>query len=582
MQRENRRLAAIVAADVAGYSRLIGQDEEGTLRALRAHRQELIDRLIDEHGGRIANTAGDSLLLEFPSVVDAVRCAMAVQRGMTDRNCGIDQDQQILFRIGIHVGDVIAEGGDLLGDGVNVAARLEALASPGGIILSDDAYRQVRDRLDVAWDDGGEHAVKNIVRPIQVWRWSSVDEGRMETALIPTQLPLPDKPSIAVLPFANMSGDPEQEYFADGITEDIITDLSQYRSIFVIARNSAFSYKGRNVKVQDVGRDLGVHYVVEGSIRKTPKRLRVTAQLVEAATGNHVWAQRYDRDLDDLFAVQDELTQAIAAAVPARLEAADLERAKRKPPDNLTAYDYLIRAKDHHHKFTKEDNANALELLQKAVALDPQYGHAYAWLSCTYGQAWIRGYLENSEFAWKETVAAAQKAYAIDENDSECRRILAAIYLNHRDYDQAKFHHERAISLNPNDPLIVSQRGYMLVMLGEPDEGIQWIERAMRLDPYRPDLFGNNLGIALHAAKRYEQAIAALQKIATLRDRHHAYMAACYVELGNREAAQVQVAEVLKINPNFSSENLSETMPYKNDADRIHLREGLHKAGLPE
>ncbi len=320
LQRENRRLAAIVAADIAGYSRLIGQDEEGTLRALREHRAELIDPLIERHGGRIANTAGDSLLLEFPSAVDAVRCSIAVQEGMAQRNSDIEADRHIVLRIGINVGDVVAQGDDLLGDGVNVAARLEGLCEVGGLALSDDAHRQVRDRLEVKWLDGGEHEVKNIARPVHIWRWST--SGRQTSDGFSSDgepLPLPAKPSIAVLPFDNMSVDPEQEYFVDGVVEDILTTLSKVPQLFVIARNSSFKYKGRNPDVRDVGRELGVAYVVEGSVRKAGNRVRVTAQLIECVTGGHLWADRFDGDLDDVFELQDRITEEIVVALQVNL-----------------------------------------------------------------------------------------------------------------------------------------------------------------------------------------------------------------------------------------------------------------------
>jgi adenylate cyclase len=405
-----RKLAAILAADVAGYSRLMGADEEGTLRTLKRHRAELIDPKITEHHGRIVKTTGDGLLVEFPSVVDAVRCGAEMQLAMAARNRETPEERRIEFRLGVNLGDVIVDGGDIYGDGVNVAARLEGLAEPGGICISRAARDQVRDRLDLELEDLGEQNVKNIARPVRVFR-VVLESGGGPPA---SALELPDKPSIAVLPFANMSGDAEQEYFAEGISEDIITELSRFNSVFVIARNSSFTYKGRDVKVQEVARDLGVEYVVEGSVRKAGNRVRVTAQLIEAASGNHLWAERYDRDLEDIFAVQDEVTQTVVATVAGRLEAAEMERTKRKPTERLAAYDYLLQGKDLHHRVTKEANAEGLEMLEKAIELDPDFAEAHAWLACTLGQSWARGWAEQGEETLDRCRAEIRAAHELD------------------------------------------------------------------------------------------------------------------------------------------------------------------------
>ena len=383
-ERVERRLAAILAADVAGYSRLMGRDEAGTLARLRAHRRELIDPKIVEHKGRIVKTTGDGILIEFPSVVEAVACAVAVQRGMGERNARTAEDQRIVFRVGVNLGDVIVEADDIHGDGVNVAARLESVAAPGGISVSAIVHDQVRDRLDLAFDDMGEQSLKNIARPLRVYqvRLAAAITPRITQTETAPMLTLPGKPSIAVLPFANMSGDTDQEYFADGMAEEITTALSRVRSFFVIARNSSFTYKGRAVDVREVGRELGVRYVVEGSVRREGNRIRITAQLIDAETGNHIWAERYDRDLADIFAVQDEITRAMVTALAPAISQAEQQRALQRPPDTLSAWEAYQRALSHWSKF--DDLSTAREFLQRAVALDPHFASAHAMLAARH------------------------------------------------------------------------------------------------------------------------------------------------------------------------------------------------------
>jgi adenylate cyclase len=406
-----RRLTAILAADVAGYSRLMGADEEGTHERLKAHRRALVDPKIAEHHGRIVKTTGDGLLVEFPSVVDAVRCAVDVQRGMVERNAAISVDERIEFRVGINLGDVIVEGEDIFGDGVNIAARLEALAEPGGICVSRVVRDQVRDKLDAGFEDRGEQQVKNIARPVHVYRIPIA-----ENAPARAPLPLPDKPSIAVLPFANMSGDPEQEYFADGIVEEITTALSKARWFFVIARNSSFTYKGRAVDVKQVSRDLGVRYVLEGSVRRASNRIRITAQLIDAANGAHVWAERYDRELADIFAVQDEITERVVAAIEPELYAAEHFRSQRKPPENLDAWECVIRALSYIGQATRGGNTEAETLCRRAIAIAPGYGQAHsllAWL-LVRRSVWAGGI----GTVLPEATAEARTALALDERDA--------------------------------------------------------------------------------------------------------------------------------------------------------------------
>jgi TolB-like protein len=429
-----RRLAAIVLADVVGYSRLMGADETGTLATLRAHRSELIDSLVAGHGGRIVKTMGDGLLLEFPSVVDAVKCALEIQNGMVERNAGIADANALRFRVGVHVGDVIVEGDDIFGDGVNVAARIEALADADGIALSDDAHRQVRDRLDIAWQDGGEHEVKNIARPISVWRWSPAEKPTL-TFAAPAGEPLapPVGPSIAVLPFDNMSGDQEQEYFADGITEDIITQISKFPDLLVISRNSTFTYKGKAAKAQDVCRDLGVRYVMEGSVRKAGERVRITAQLIDGRSGGHLWAERYDRDLADIFAVQDDVTEKIVHALEVNLVEDARGRVARAETDNPEAYDLVLRGREQFRLFTKDGNLKARQLYEKAIDLDPNYAAAYAGLAGVRMHEWFQG----SPDALDRAFELALRAKELDPSLPLVYEALGNVHLFKRQYDEA-------------------------------------------------------------------------------------------------------------------------------------------------
>jgi adenylate cyclase len=392
---------------------------------------------------------------------------------------------------------------------------------------------------------------------------------------------LPDKPSIVVLPFQNMSGDPEQEYFVDGLTEDLITELSRFRSLFVIARNSAFVYRGRSVRVQDVAHDLGVRYVVEGSVRKEGKRIRVTAQLVDAASGSHIWAQRFDRDVEDVFAVQSEVTQSIVALLTRRLEDADLERVIRKQTASLVAYDYVLRVKHHHHRVTKEDNAQALLLVEMALGLDPNYAQAHAWLACTLGQAMHRGFIAPSESESERSFVAAETARSLDDNDAECHRILCEINLIRKDFDRAEYHQQRALSLNPNDPSVVAQRGYLMTCLGQAPEAVEWIEKALRLDPAQPGDYYMRSLVVLHVAGRYADATQAFSRLATPQFFTHAHVAACLAELNDGNKAKPYVAEVLRARPGFSVEQYAKTLPFKKHVDADHVRAGMLKAGLP-
>ena len=580
-----RRLAAVLAADMVGYSRLMEVDETGTLARLKTHRIELIDPAIARNRGRIIKSTGDGLLVEFHSVADAVLCASEVQRRMAHRNSDVAPARWMQFRIGINLGDVIVEENDIFGDGVNVAARLEMLAEPGGICISGAVRDQVGDRLDdLEFEDLGDKSVKNIARPIRVYRIrlegdsKTVAEGAHHVA---ATAPISSKLSIAVLPLVNMSGDPEQEFFADGLTEDIITELSRFRDLLVISRNSSFVHKGKAVKVQQIAREFGVDYVLEGSVRKAGDRIRVTVQLIDGETDRHIWAERYDGRLDDIFAIQDEMTRAIVATLPGRVEAATHDRAKRKPTDNMAAYECVLAAKVLHHRAIREENAEAQRLLDRALALDPNYAHAHAWKACVLGQTWVYDWCLDREATFQQLAAELEIALALDDNDSDVHRILAALNLTRDDHDKAAYHQERALALNPNYDLVVVQQGELLTWLGRPEEGIDWIKRAMRLNPYHPERFWSHLGRACYCAEKYAEAAEAFARITRPDHNHHAFLAATFAQMGNTVAAAAHAAEVLKREPKFSVAAYLLTQHYKRATDRERHEAGLLKAGLP-
>ncbi|HXZ00793.1 MAG TPA: adenylate/guanylate cyclase domain-containing protein [Stellaceae bacterium] len=576
--RSERRLAAILAVDIVGWSRLMGRDEEGTLAALKALRRELVDPAIEEHRGRIVKTTGDGMLLEFPSVVDALRCAVLVQDAMKERNRAVPREARIEFRVGINLGDVIIDGGDVYGDGVNIAARLEGLAEPGGICVSQTVLDHARGKVPFAAEDAGEQALKNIDRPVRVWRIASERTG----VTAPQPSPAPRKPTIAVLPFANMSGDPEQEFFADGLTEDILTELSRFHELFVISRNSVFVYKGKAVNVQSVAKELGVQYVVEGSVRKSSNRVRVTVQLIEAEGDHHLWAERYDRELKDIFDIQDEITTAIAAVLPGRVEAAARERVKRKTPENLAAWELVLAGKLLHHRSHCEDNVQALRMLERAIALDPDYAHAHAWRACTLGQSYVRGWCSDVDATLRAIRDELRIARGLDDNDSDVHRILAAtnLVVSH-DHERALHHQARALALNPNDDLIVVQQGEMLTWIGRAEEGIEWIRKAMRLNPYHPERFWSHLGRAYFVARRYSEAIEAFGHVAQPDHGQHAFLAACHAAMDDMPRAQALAQAVLAQAPAFSVSAYLATQHYKHEEDRDHHRAMLLRAGLP-
>ena len=570
------RLAAVLAADMAGYSRLMEADEQGTLARLRTHRIELIDPAIAKNQGRIIKTTGDGMLVEFQSVADAVRCAAEMQIRMRRRNTDVPEDRRIQFRIGINLGDIIFDEGDIYGDGVNVAARLEQLADVGGVCVTQAVYEQVCDRIEVKFEDLGEKSLKNISRPVRVWR-ALLDEAASAAGNAAARRGV-IKPSIAVLPFANMSGDPEQEFFVDGLTEDIITELSRRHELFVISRNSTFVYKGQSVNLREIAQKLGAQYLVEGSVRKSGGQLRVTAQLIDTASDTHIWAERYDRKLDDVFAIQDELTAAIVATLPGRLEAAQQDLVARKTPASMAAYECVLAAKVRHHRGNRAENEEALKLITRAVELDPDYAHAHAWKGCILGQAWGYGWCADKDATFDEIVREVESAQALDANDADVQRILAAINISRNDLTKARHHQERALALNPNYDLVVVQQGELLTWLGHPKEGADWIRKAMRLNPHHPERFWSHLGKAHFAAREYSEAVEAFMHLSKMDASQHAFVAAAYGWLGDRTAAAAHYAKVSKFDPEFTIDALVATLHYANDADLQHLVDGLKTA----
>ncbi len=576
-----QRLAAILAADVSGYSRLMACDEPGTVDALDAAR-EVFGRRIAANQGRVIDMAGDSVLAVFETAAGAVNAALAVQDEIATRTAGQAEDCRMRFRIGIHLGDVIEKAdGTIYGDGVNTAARLESLAEPGGVCVSDAVECALRHRVPARFEDLGEKTLKNLAKPVRAYQLRAAGAP----AATPTPAAAParervDKPAIAVLPLNNMSGEAEQEFFADGITEDIITELSRFRELFVISRNSSFKYKGRPVEVQKFARELGVQYVVEGSVRKAGNRVRITVQLIDAETDRHVWAERYDRELADIFAIQDEVTSAIVSTLPGRIEAASRDRAARKTTDNMAAYECVLTGKVLHHRSNRADNLRAQRLLERAIELDPGYAHAHAWRACVLGQAWVYNWCEDRDATEKAIVDELETALALDENDSDVHRILAAVNLVRDNHDQCVYHQQRALSLNPNDDLVVVQQGEILTWHGQADEGEGWILKAMRLNPYHPERFWSHLGRARFVARRYAEALDALKHLSAPDAAQLAFVAACQARLGDLAGARTRTAELLGRSPPVTLADCLATLHYRHAADRQHHVDSLALAGL--
>jgi adenylate cyclase len=624
-----RKLTAILSADVAGYSRLMGEDEEATVRTLTSYR-EMMSTLIQKHRGRVVDSPGDNLLAEFASVLDAVRCAVEIQEEFKARNADLPQNRRMEFRIGINLGDVIQEGERIYGDGVNIAARVEGLAEPGGICISGTVYEHIKNKLALWNDYLGEHAVKNIAEPVRVykvqmepgveapgvgreemaglrwWRWAALAVvavlfvGAAAVAMwnfylrpspppvevVSEQAPaikLPEKPSIAVLPFVNMSGDPEQEYFSDGITEEIISTLSKVPHLFIIARNSVFTYKAKSVKVQQVGRELGVRYILEGSVRKAGDRVRITAQLVDAVTGGHLWSERYDRDLKDIFALQDEITMKILTAVRVKLTQGEQARLYGKGAVNLDSFMKVLQGVPYFYRFNKEGNIQARQMFEEAIALEPENAAAYTMLGWTYLMEIWFGLSESPGKSMALAAELAQKALALDDSLDPPHSLLGNIYLLKRQYEKAIAEEERAVALNPNGADAHAHLGMTLNYVGRPEEAIALLKKAIRLNPIPPNWYLFTLGDGYRMTGQYEDAVAAYKRVLHRNPddmRAHIGLAATYSLSGQEEEARAAAAEVLRLDPKFSVEYIVKTLPYKNQADASLLVDALRKAGL--
>ena len=580
-----RRLAAILAADMVGYSRLMGLDEAGTAQAVREHRVAA-DPLIAQHGGRVFKTTGDGLLIEFGSVVGSVECALALQKLATERNASVATDRRMEWRIGVHLGDVLIEGDDIVGDGVNIAARLEGIAEPGGICISEDAFRQVRGKVEAEFADLGEQSLKNLARPLRVYRAGSSSAAKQPISPA-AALRLPDKPSIAVLPFQNMSRDPEQEYFADGITEDIITMLAGWRAFPVIARNSTFTYKGKATDIKTVGHELGAHYVLEGSVRKSGARVRVAAQLIEADTGHHLTAERYDRDLTDLFDVQDEIVTAIVGAIEPELLKFERNRIADRPQHNEDAYELYQRGMWHHYRHSKDDNLKAQDFFRRALAIDAQYPQATAALAIACCNAAFLGWAEDIERSYGEAYELALRAVALDARYPNAHYSLGLICLWTRRSERAIMEFQEAIKLDPSFAAAHVSLGQMYLYDGRLEEAIALAEKGICLSPYDPrlPLWLPALAGAHYRLGHYAEAVETGLRSWTLNRNWPAglrYAVAGLAQLGRREEAEAVLVDLMRLNASLSFIKTNLQRLYNDRVAIDHILEGLRKAGMPE
>ena len=569
---------------------MIGIDEEGTLAQLKALRTSLFDPKITDYRGRIVKNTGDGALVEFASVVDAVRGALEIQRDMAEQNIDVPHVKRIEFRIGIHVGDIVVEDNDIFGDGVNIAVRLEGVAEPGGVSISDDVHRQIRGKVDINFEDMGSHSLKNIAEPMRVWRACIGPNSSPATKpLIEASQPLalPDKPSIAVLPFQNMSGDPEQEYFADGMVEDIITGLSRSKSLFVIARQSTFTYKGRAVDIKQVGRELGVRYVLEGSVRKASNRVRITGQLIDAVTGAHLWADRFDNELENIFDLQDEVTSSVIAAIFPKLERAEIERSKRKPTESLQAYDYYLRALSSlHHRFTREGNIEAVELLRRANVIDPEFAVAYALHAHCYLQKKMFGWRIDAAQERVEARRLARQAIELDKDDPMVLALAGQViaYLVGEAEEGAALV-SRAINLDPNLAFAHHSTGMEHLWRGDVDAALEHFNVGLRLSPLDPRLFLHQSGIAFvhFLAGRYEEGSSWATR-AVLQQPNWVgaqfILAACHAMSGRVDEARVVCARVMQLDPTLSISKIKSK--YRRAEDTERLTQACRIAGIPE
>ena len=574
--RVERRLAAILAADVVGYSRMVATDEAGALSALRSVRAELLDPSFDTHGGRIVKTTGDGVLVEFASAVEALRCAMAIQSGMTTRG------GYLKLRIGVNVGDVVIEGDDILGDGVNIAARLESIAEPGGVAISGAVHEYILGRIDGEFRDGGRRELKNIDRPIAIWHW--LPKGAQAA---PTAAPaLPAKPSIAVLPFDNMSGDPDQEYFADGVVEALTAALSRIRAFFVIARNSAFAYKGRAVNVREIGRELGVAYLLEGSVQRAGNRVRITVQLVETEAGAHIWAEKYDGSLDDIFDLQDRITEQVAGALQPSIRLAEVERARRKPPQDLGAYDYAMRAIRHVWMLEKDEATRALELLDKALEIDPDYPLALALAAWCHAQRSVYNWVEDIETTKAKSLSHAEKAANLSADDPLILTVLGTVHTFSRNYGAARVLLERAVALDPNSAWAWSRIGWLDTYADRPEEAQAHFGKALRLSPLDPMNFNNHVGLASAHQVAGDDNAAADMFLLALEERPNAHwvhrsLAPALVGAGRLAEARASYDALMAAYPDMTVKKFKDAMVFSPRVlDRVGAQ--LIELGLPE
>jgi len=621
-----RKLTAILSADVEGYSRLMDQDEEATIRTLTAYRSAITD-IVQHYRGRVVDNPGDNILAEFTSVIDAVNCSVKIQQELAARNTELPQERRMEFRIGVNVGDVVEEEDRIYGDGVNIAARVEGMAEAGGICITGRAYDQVKNKLELGYKYLGEHSVKNIAEPVRVYKVLMEPEAagtvigekrflgrisrraalssiiiliivagalvgwniylqqskKVETASLDRMAyPLPDKPSIAVLPFDNMSGDPKQEYIADGITENIITDLSKISAFFVISRSSTYAYKGKPVKIKQVAEELGVRYVLEGSVQKGSDKVRINAQLVDAITGHHLWAERYDRDFKDIFAVQDEITQKIVRTLRVEVTEVELERIRRIPTENLNAYESFYRGLEYYRRSSKSSNTQARQMFERAIELDPRFSVAYVFLGHTYRRDWLYRWSQDPQ-TMERAFELAQKAIELNDFSIYAYELLGYIYLlKDRQHEQAIAVADKVIALDPNYAGGYGLLAEILSFAGRPEEVIGLMEKAMRLNPRYPAIYLFWLGNAHYQMGRYDEAIAVLEDAVIRRPNHmptHLFLVASYVEVGREEEARAEVAEILRISPGYRSGSKS-LAPWKDQAVPKRIRAALRKAGL--
>lgn len=582
-KRVERRLAAILSSDVVGYTQLMAADEAGTLKALRALHREVFEPVVADHGGRIVKLMGDGVLVEFGSVVDAVNAAVAIQEGFTRNTADETSDRRITLRIGVNLGDVLIEDGDIYGDGVNLAARLQALAEPGSIVLSATAHEHVLQRIPHRFTRGGPHKLKNVTVPVEVYQWTPEQPA---TEPLVAQLALPDKPSIAVLPFDNMSGDPQQEYFADGVVEALTATLSRIHAFFVIARNSAFAYKGQAVNVRQIGRELGVAYVLEGSVQRAGPRVRITVQLIETAGGAHLWAERYDGGLDDIFDLQDRITEQVAGALQPSIRAAEIERARRKRPQDLGTYDFTMRALPHVWMLEEQEAARALELLDRALAIEPDYPLALALAGWCWAQRSVYNWVSDIDDALARAVAHAERAASLSSDDSLVLAVLGAVHTFARNYGTARVLLERAIALDPNAAWALSRLGWLEVYADRPEAARQHFQRAVRLSPLDPMNFNNLVGLASAHQVEDNDDDAANLFLRALQERPnalwiHRNLAAALYGAGRETEARASCDALMQAYPEITVRKFKHAMVF---TPRVLDRIGdqLQALGVPE